>query len=175
MAICRSLLPAVMPIPTLTEFIHDGWISLVAALCSEVRFIPAPLVLYRQHAGQQLGAGLSRWSLPRIERFRLTVESRGRTVERLGEFAEAFDDERIAAIRNVALLPDIDLDREKLLAMIEATREQIDGNMTHLRARIDLPSGRLKRIPAILSEIRTGRYNFYSRGWQSAILDLVRK
>lgn len=175
MAIRRSLLPAIMPIPGLTEFIHDGWIALVASLCSEVRFIPVPLVLYRQHDGQQLGAGLSRWNLPRIERFRMTVESRGRTIERLVEFTAAFNDQRIAAVRSVALLPDIDLDREKLVAMIEATREQIDGNMTHLRARIDLPSGRLRRIPAILSEMRTGRYGRFSRGWESAVLDLVRR
>jgi len=175
MAFRSVLKPVVLPIPILTEFIHDGWISLAASMCSQIRFIREPLIKYRQHPGQQLGAGLSRWGLPRVERFRLTVESRARTVQRLDEFLEVFTAEKLDEMRSIA--PDRSRvpDRSALERLVRETQSRIDDNVEHLKARVSLSESRLRRVPEILAEMRTGRYDVHSRGWQSALLDIVRK
>jgi glycosyltransferase involved in cell wall biosynthesis len=175
MAFRSSLRPAILPIPKLTEFIHDGWISLVAALTSRVRFVREPLIKYRQHPGQQLGAGLSRWGIPRLERFRLTVESRSRTSQRLNEFLEVFSDAKLDVLRGVALDRLAVPDRAELERMIIETQARIDDNVEHLKRRLALPNSRVKRLPQVLDEWRTGRYYVHSRGWQSVLLDVVRK
>ena len=46
-----------IPFPEgVANLIHDGWIALAVSFMSEVAFIEAPLVRYRQHGQQQLGA-----------------------------------------------------------------------------------------------------------------------
>lgn len=175
MAFRSELRPAVLPIPKLTEFIHDGWISLIAALTSEVRFIREPLIKYRQHPGQQLGAGLSRWGIPRLERFRLTVESRSMTSQRLNEFLELFSNEKLDVMRDVALDKSRVPSRAGLEQLIIDTQRRIDDNVEHLKRRLALDNSRIKRLPQVLEEWRTGRYYVHSRGWQSVLLDVVRK
>ena len=175
MAFRSDLKPAVLPIPELTEYIHDAWIALIAAMASRVKFIPEPLVRYRQHAGQQLGAGLSRWEISRLERYKLTTESRAQTYRRLDEFLEVFSPERLEAIRSAALAPALVPSREKLESLILEARRRTDDNVEHLNARISLPTSRLMRLPAVFNEWWHGRYDVHSRGWQSALLDVVRK
>ena len=46
----------VLPIPADTISIHDGWIALMIASVADIAFIEAPLIHYRQHPGQQIGA-----------------------------------------------------------------------------------------------------------------------
>lgn len=46
----------VLPIPILGDFIHDGWLALVAAKIGKVVFVDENLVKYRQHSSQQIGA-----------------------------------------------------------------------------------------------------------------------
>jgi hypothetical protein len=175
MAFRSALRSGMLPVPKLTEFIHDGWISLIAAMSSHVRFIREPLIKYRQHSGQQLGAGLSRWGIPRLERFRLTVESRGRTLERLDEFLDVLTAERLDVIRSVALLSELVPNRDELEQLVRETQRRIDDNVKHLNVRLSLPESRIMRLPAILKELRQGGYDVHSRGWQSAVLDIVRK
>src|SRR5688572_4846600 len=50
----------ILPIPTSLPMIHDGWIALMVAAVAEVEFIDEPLILYRQHSGQQIGAPVGR-------------------------------------------------------------------------------------------------------------------
>lgn len=175
MAFRAGLKPGILPIPLLTDFIHDAWISLIAAMASRVKLINEPLVKYRQHSGQQLGAGLSQWEISRLERHRITTEIRNRTYKRLDEFLEVFSDERLAAIRSAALVPALVPSRERIEKMIDDARRSTDDNIEHLNARISLPRTRLMRLPAIFNEWRNGRYDVHSRGWQSALLDLVYK
>ena len=37
------------------DFIHDGWIGILASLNNKIGFVNEPLVLYRQHEKQQVG------------------------------------------------------------------------------------------------------------------------
>jgi hypothetical protein len=48
-----TLRPALLPIPTC--WVHDGWIGFLASALGPVRALPEPLLLYRQHAQQQIG------------------------------------------------------------------------------------------------------------------------
>lgn len=56
MAVRRSFLQAILPFPTdIPAFLHDTWIAFVASVLDQIRFIPEPLVQYRQHPLQQVG------------------------------------------------------------------------------------------------------------------------
>ena len=44
----------VLPIPN--EWVHDGWIALLIASVSDLAIIHAPLIKYRQHNNNQIGA-----------------------------------------------------------------------------------------------------------------------
>ncbi len=48
------LRPSLLPIPA--TWAHDAWIGIIAACLAEAKTIAAPLLLYRQHAEQQIGA-----------------------------------------------------------------------------------------------------------------------
>lgn len=58
MAFKKSLVTKFMPFPENTCYIHDSWIATLAACKGELTFINEPLILYRQHENQQIGAKL---------------------------------------------------------------------------------------------------------------------
>ncbi len=50
----RSMLrDLLLPIPA--DWVHDGWIALLASAVTDIRLIRAPLTRYRIHTGQQIG------------------------------------------------------------------------------------------------------------------------
>lgn len=51
----RALLNLALPIPE-QAYMHDWWLALVAKSCGELRFIDRPLLAYRQHASNVIGA-----------------------------------------------------------------------------------------------------------------------
>jgi len=51
----RALLDAALPIPA-TAVLHDWWLALIAAGTGRILFDPVPLVLYRQHDANAVGA-----------------------------------------------------------------------------------------------------------------------
>ncbi|EEY46437.1 glycosyltransferase [Vibrio mimicus] len=51
----RALLNMALPIPE-QVYMHDWWLALVAKSCGELRFIERPLLAYRQHASNTIGA-----------------------------------------------------------------------------------------------------------------------
>ena len=51
----RPLLQAALPIPS-CAVIHDWWIALCAAAMGQIRYLPDPTVLYRQHGSNVVGA-----------------------------------------------------------------------------------------------------------------------
>ena len=46
----------ILPIPE--SWVHDGWIAFLIGALAPIGLIPEPTVMYRQHAGQQIGAAL---------------------------------------------------------------------------------------------------------------------
>ena len=54
----KALLDVAKPIPS-DSILHDKWLALVASRFGSIIFIPAPLVSYRQHESNVIGASRS--------------------------------------------------------------------------------------------------------------------
>jgi glycosyltransferase involved in cell wall biosynthesis len=68
----RSLLEAATPLPP-EAALHDWWLACCAAALGDIRYLDEPLVLYRQHGANQVGAGREVFSLRRLLRARGTL------------------------------------------------------------------------------------------------------
>ena len=154
-ALRASLRPLVLPIPEGLPLIHDAWIALLAACVGEVSAVDEPLVLYRRHAGQQVGPlgrrneeGGAAGALGRANPYEATLAvaraARGRLLERRGEGFEA-----------------------------APALAELGARKAHMEARRALPRARLRRAWPVLRELLTLRYRHYSNGVASAAKDLL--
>jgi hypothetical protein len=141
----------VLPIPD--GWVHDAWIALLIAATTELEMLPEPLVKYRQHIGQQLGA--PKRSLRR--RWQLAQETSAKNYLQIAAQYEV-------ARARLASLPAGRCRAEAL--------QLLEEKVQHFRWRAGLPRGKLTRLPMILSELVAGRYHCYSNGWTSAAKDL---
>jgi glycosyltransferase involved in cell wall biosynthesis len=151
----------VLPIPHYLPIIHDAWIALLVAAVSEVLPLPTPLIRYRQHRGQQIGA-LERKDAGLVHRF--DAESVQETLRRENPY-----DEALAVARAVRLRL---LEKGQAFATGDALT-RLDRRIAHLEARSSLPRARLLRAPRVLRELITLRYHRCSKGFQSAVKDLL--
>lgn len=145
----RRLLDAAAPFPS--GWVHDEWLAVLAAALGTLRLEPAPLIDYRQHAANQIGARkptmADRWAKlrePRHDRAAWLVERSRLLVERLQDVGAPAA--RVAAAR---------------------------AKLRHERLRSRLPRLPLLRVPGILGGAITGRYVRYSRGPIDLLRDLV--
>src|SRR5690349_19537810 len=149
-----------LPIPDGIAMIHDGWIALTIAAVAEVVAIDEPLIKYRQHERQQIGAP-ARPELkaqPRgVQAIETAFRRRNRTAE-LQKILEALEERLLVQARNY--------DTRKALAFVS-------DYSFHLNVRANLPQRRLNRLPRILRELLTRRYHEYANGFKSAAKDLV--
>ncbi len=145
-----------LPLPALGGVIHDAVIALLIAAVAELVLIPEPLVLYRQHAGQQIGP-------------RLPDESVGTWV------ATARHTDAHAYTHVAAQLKTI---HERLAAYDDpapraAAMRLLTARIAHLAARANMPRRRRRRLPAVLKELLALRYHRHSNGLTSAAKDLL--
>ena len=160
MAFRSQFLNLSLPIPDGIAMIHDGWIALTIAAVADVVAIDKPLVKYRQHEKQQIGAP---------ERAPAVAEPRG-----------------VQAIETAFRRRNSSADLYKILETLEQrlakqagpydTRKALSfvGNYAfHLNVRANLPERRLSRVPSILRELLSLRYHEYANGFKSAAKDLV--
>ena len=80
----RSLLELATPVPN-EAYMHDWWLALCAAAAGRLVYLDEPLVNYRQHENNSIGAGRSSytralWELFRRDRWRKDLQSHCRTV-----------------------------------------------------------------------------------------------
>ena len=146
LAFRSSLRDLLLPIPT--TGLHDMWLSTLLAAVTELAVVDEPLVRYRQHAGNQVGAnavGL---------RSKLT---RRRTQ---GVFGDELAHYRAMAAR---------LEAQPQGAVEPHAIEALRRKVRHLEFRYGLPPHRA--LP-VLHELTLGRYHRYSRGLESAGYDL---
>jgi len=150
MAFRAELREAVLPVPD--GLFHDAWIAAVAAATMRTAAIPEPLVLYRQHGGNSIGAArVTLWRRLRVSRERRVVE-----LERLRR-------------QNEALL-------QRLGALGVARPAQtaaLQDAIAHLHVRTTLPAARPRRMRPITAEVLSGRYARHSRGLSTALRDLI--
>lgn len=154
-------LEEVLPIPTdIPNMIHDGWISLAISFRSEIVFLERPLIRYRQHRDQQLGVN---WPVAgsRRQRFSKSVDffrAQMLQIEALKQIAGS----------NAALSYGGRLD-----GALDGASREIGGNMLHLENRLRLYDRRYAGVGAVIGELASGRYHRYSKGFSSAIADLI--
>lgn len=145
-----SLKDLVLPIPEVR--IHDEWLGLAIATQAPVVLIEEPLVLYRQHPRQQIGAR------------RRTLS---RDLSRIGDHPRKAYRDRAEVLRQLGA-------RLASLGCDPLTLSLINSALHHADGRATLPRSRLMRIPFVFRELIAMRYVSYSRGWRSILLDLVR-
>jgi hypothetical protein len=170
MAMRASLRELALPFPTDLPFIHDGWMSLLAACVGGVRPVAEPLVLYRQHGSQQVGP-----------RARAEVVAGGLRAVVTGETRDALTrenpyDSALAIARAArARLADARTRGVGIAKGPRAARSiaELDARITHWDARRTLPRARLRRAAPVLRELLSLRYHRYSNGVASAAKDLL--
>ena len=151
MVVRRDLVQRARPVPA--AWVHDEWLAMVAAATGEMDLLDEPLVDYRQHAGNQIGAS----SLDASGRLgRLTASRRARN-ERLLARAVALQ-ERAGTFRP---------------APSAETLRGVDAKLAHERMRSALPATRVGRVRPALRALRAGDYGRYGLGLQDLLRDLV--
>ncbi|HEX7296167.1 MAG TPA: glycosyltransferase family 2 protein [Pyrinomonadaceae bacterium] len=149
----------VLPIPDELPMIHDGWIAAVISAVAEVSFIDEPLIKYRQHPQQQVGV----------------PDTSTQEKAKLGENLQ----QAIGRSNTYSPLITIcDFIRSRLVEHCEefdctTALQSLDQRIGHLRTRQDLPSNRLSRLPDVVRELLTRRYQRFSNGFYSALKDLL--
>ena len=150
-----------LPVPDGIAMIHDGWIALTIAAVADVVPIEEPLIKYRQHARQQIGAPARAEKTaeqPGAVQALDTAFRRRNTTAGLHKILATLE-ERLLSQGN-------SYDTRKALSFI--------GDYSfHLNVRANLPQNRLNRLPRILRELLTLRYHEYANGFKSAAKDLV--
>jgi glycosyltransferase involved in cell wall biosynthesis len=144
----------VLPIPLDIPLIHDGWIALMISLVGDVDIIERPMIKYRQHQSQQLGAPTNDPSeVPTgiIER-----------AKRPNSFAEEIKKLEAAYER-------ILLHRKQFEPKHE---EYLEHRLRHMQKRVEMSHGKFLGIPLALGELVRGRYHRYSNGFYSFAKDV---
>jgi hypothetical protein len=157
MAFRSAFRPLVLPTPEgIAPMIHDGWIALAIAAVAGVAFIDEPLIAYRQHGTQQIG-----------------TPATGDARPGLGVIASA-------AHMNAYSMHLVSLRTlQERLAAGRAGREgaaaaaRVAAILRHFETRANLPSHRLRRVPVVLRELASRRYDDYGNGMRSMIKDLL--
>lgn len=147
----RELLERSLPFEP--SWVHDEWLAIIGAATGRLGFIDKPLIQYRLHSSNQIGAS------------RLTL---ARGVARL---------QTPRADRNARLLSHATTLVARL-AMLEyplhaGVRESANGKLKHERFRSGLPARRAARVVPVLRAAVRGDYRRYSRGATDAFRDLI--
>ncbi|HEU4507566.1 MAG TPA: glycosyltransferase family 2 protein [Pyrinomonadaceae bacterium] len=144
-----------LPIPTDIAMIHDGWIALTIAAVAPVVMLDEPLIKYRQHERQQIGAPTRTQHAP------AGIEA---ALRRRNNTADLHKILTILADR---------LSANAHLYDTRSARSFVGNYSFHLNVRANLPQRRLNRVPGILRELLSLRYHEYANGFKSAAKDLV--
>jgi len=145
----RSLLDVAVPFAD--GWVHDEWLALTAATVGQMDILEYPLVEYRQHGANEIGAA------------RLSFAGKARKV--LGPGSER--NERLLT-RAESLAARIDS-----LSESQSLRDMVAEKLAHEVMRGALGYRRLSRVVPIVQELRTGRYGRFGRGPVDAVRDLV--
>jgi glycosyltransferase involved in cell wall biosynthesis len=153
MAIRSNALHLALPVPD--GWYHDEWIALALSLAGRVGLIDEPLIEYRQHHANTIGA-------PRPTS--LTKKLSGLRVPRRNEL-------RCAAERAAGLAARFSASAE----LHGLSRTSLAEKAKHLNVRSELPASKLMRLPSIARELANARYFHYSHGIRAALRDLLQR
>jgi len=146
----------VIPIPDDISLIHDGWIALILSLVGTFDLSDRPLLKYRQHDAQQLGAPDNR----RLE----PISGIHENANRQNDF-----ESEIKKLEAVC---------ERLQSNAHRHEFQHDeilrDRLSHLYQRVAISKRKLSGVALALDELLRGRYHRYSNGFHSLMKDLVK-
>ncbi len=145
----NALLKNVIPFPDSRYFIHDGWLALAIASMSKLTVINRSLIIYRQHALQQVG--LPKEGKPSAKSIQYPTLRR--------DYAHFYIE--VSAL--LLSIPNIRPSARKILA----------DAIAHNNVRVSLDRKLAGRPLAILAEVFKGRYHRFSSGLPSALKDLL--
>lgn len=146
----QSLLKYALPFPR--EWLHDEWLGMLAAAIGSVDVLEEPLINYRQHATNQVGARRETFMAKFRKAFALrdsTLSDRAHKIEVLLERLRQCGD-----------------------AVPSHVLEKMHQKLVHQRFRAALPKRRIKRCLPVLREALSGRYNRFGRGLHNISRDL---
>jgi glycosyltransferase involved in cell wall biosynthesis len=146
----RELLKHAIPFPS--GWVHDEWLAIVASALGSLDVIDEQLIDYRQHGKNQIGAGTLSFGRKLRRMLEPRTDRNARLLERASSLKERF-----------SAMPEIGAER----------LEMVVEKYEHEMARSELHESRLRRLPAILRELKTGRYSLFGRGLADAVRDLL--
>ena len=158
MAFRAKFIPHILPIPKI--WVHDGWIALLVAASSDLKFISEPLVLYRQHSNNQIGGILKPLPYKKIKISKSTNATA--LTEKLRDAAEQYSavNEHLGSSFKDAIYSDLGI--------------MLEDKIRHLQCRVHMPSSLAKRISLAMRELIAFRYHRYSAGFKSFLRDVAR-
>ena len=145
----RSVFDSARPFPD--AWVHDYWLAIVSSFQGRIVALREPLVDYRQHSGNLIGASRVTVSSARILLRQPLRERHARSVSRLTELLSRVDEEIVVpSPRDLRMLT-------KKLALE--------------RRRAAFPIGRKARLPHTLRELFARQYHRYGRGFVDFVRD----
>lgn len=145
----RSLATLASPFPA--PWVHDEWLAIVAAAHGGVRLVEEPLLDYRQHGANVIGATRLTWS----RRWQRLREPRDVRAKRLVERAAAL------------------VERVSQWQSTEQVVTDAAGKLRFERARATAPAWQPARVPGIAVRFLRGDYRRFARGTIDVLRDLV--
>lgn len=139
---------------------HDGWLALAAGAYGRVVAVDEPLVLYRQHDRNVLGAKPQEGRVQRaLDAVRMTVEEKQEARLHLSNVAQYTESAR----RRFSDSPDPDF------------RKRLALRAAHAISRLEMFDHSLpRRIVPVLGRLASGQYHRYDTGAGAALYDLLR-
>lgn len=153
MALRAEAISRALPVPA--GWYHDEWLALYLSSVGEVGLIDEPLIEYRQHHSNAIGA-------PRPTGF----------LEKLASLTKRSRDERLRAADRARQLAERFVSAPELPSHLQTRAIE---KREHLQVRAELPSSKIRRVPAIVRELANGRYFKYSHGLRAAARDLLQE
>lgn len=139
-------------LPIQTGWYQDEWLAQLAALRGRLQPIARPLMQYRQHAANAVGA---------------------QTDGTLARLRRAFDGRRVQRLEQQARqLKILAADLEARAGVPRWTGRMVAQRLEHTEARLRVRGGPARRLAAVWQELRTGRYTGDAMGSWSALQDL---
>ena len=142
-----------LALPFPAEWMHDGWVILMAAATGPCAVVAEELVDYRQHGGQQVGGRRLRFA-DQVRRARAMDASY--FCRLAGNFTAA--EQRL---------------HERGLDGYRDAPHRFREKAVHAAARAALRRGEASHLSVVCREWFSGRYHRDALGWKSALQDLI--
>lgn len=176
MAFRSEFIRCVTPLPTHLSLLHDGWIALIIASLSDVRFINEPLIRYRQHH-EQVSKRIYGWGIRRKQERRGLRNDTGKKEMDAGivQLEQKVNDLNFltSKLRDLETLfpnnPHLAVSKREIETCIGYCLDGIE----HFEKRKLAMRSLSNKIWLVISELSRGRYHKHSNGMRSAVKDLL--